>query len=379
MTVTTNATGAAGTGRLWALRQRRRDDRRVGSDERHRHHLRNRRERGLCLGDVHVDTPATPSTISITGATIATNGSTATGVLADLGGQVTVNGGSVTTNGGSSIGVRPTGSKAAPDPMVTLTGAMTVTTNATGAAGLDAYGLYANGGGTIDGSGATSVTVTTYGNGRERGLCLGDVLVRTPSTITIGGVATIATNGATAAGVEAYDGGHATLGAGTVTTSGATSPGIVASGANSLVTLNGASLLTVKTTTDGSIGLYALAGGVITATGPISISTGSTTGSTGLNAYGVNADGSGSEVNLAGTTIATTGQGAVGLYASDVTATGQRRPHHGLGNAERHDWRNHRSGRRRLWRVGAERGLHDRPEWREHVHDQRRRFRALRL
>ena len=45
-------------------------------------------------------TPATPSTISISGASITTNGSTATGVLADLGGQVTVDGGSVTTNGG---------------------------------------------------------------------------------------------------------------------------------------------------------------------------------------------------------------------------------------------------------------------------------------
>ena len=38
----------------------------------------------------------------IAGATVITNGTTATGVLADLGGQVTVNGGSVTTNGGAS-------------------------------------------------------------------------------------------------------------------------------------------------------------------------------------------------------------------------------------------------------------------------------------
>ncbi|MGA8585180.1 MAG: hypothetical protein WB715_15345, partial [Roseiarcus sp.] len=227
------------------------------------------------------------------------------------------------TNGGSSIGVQANGvSTGGASSEVTLTGAMTVTTNATGAAGLDAYGLYANGGGTIDGSGATSVTVTTYGTDAN-GVYASGTSSSTPSTITIGGVATIATNGATAAGVEAFDGGHATLGAGTVTTSGATSPGIVASGANSLVTLNGASLLTVKTTANGSIGLSALAGGVITATGPTSISTGSTTGSTGLNAYGVNADGSGSEVNLAGTTIATTGQGAVGLYASDLTASGE--------------------------------------------------------
>jgi hypothetical protein len=209
--------------------------------------------------------------------------------------------------------------------LVNLSAATTVTTHGTGVNGMDAYGLYATGGGMIDGSLAPSVAVTTNGTDAIGVYASGAAAAPSTavSTIIIGGVATIATNGATAAGVQADLGGHVTLGSGTVTTSGATSPGIVASGANSLVTLNGASLLTVTTTADGSIGLNALAGGVITATGPTSISTGSTTGSTGLNAYGVNADGSGSEVNLAGTTIATTGQGAVGLYASDLAASGE--------------------------------------------------------
>ena len=84
-------------------------------------------------------------------------------MLADLGGQVTVNGGSVTTNGGASIGVEANGAGS----LVTLTGAVTAATNATGATGLNAYGLYATGGATIDGSTATSVGVTTFGNGAD--------------------------------------------------------------------------------------------------------------------------------------------------------------------------------------------------------------------
>ncbi len=74
---------------------------------------------------------------------------------------------------------------------------------------------------------------------------------------------------------------------------------------------------------NGSIGLYAPGGGVITATGQTTITTlGTTSTTTGLGAYGVNADGSGSQITVAATTMTTSGAGAVGLYASDVTATG---------------------------------------------------------
>jgi hypothetical protein len=78
----------------------------------------------------------------------------------------------------------------------------------------------------------------------------------------------------------------------------------------------------IATTGDGSIGLHALNGGVIDAFGQTTISTGSILAATGLNAYGVNADGAGSEINLAGATITTTGPGAAGLYASDEMGTG---------------------------------------------------------
>ena len=43
---------------------------------------------------------------------------------------------------------------------------------------------------------------------------------------------------------------------------------------------------------------------------------------TGLGAYGVNADGAGSQINLAAATITTTGAGATALYASDAAASG---------------------------------------------------------
>ena len=53
-------------------------------------------------------------------------------------------------------------------------------------------------------------------------------------------------------------GGQVTVNGGSVTTNGGASIGVEANGAGSLVTLTGASLLTVTTNTDGSTGLYAL-------------------------------------------------------------------------------------------------------------------------
>ncbi|HTZ68374.1 MAG TPA: hypothetical protein VMB83_13130, partial [Roseiarcus sp.] len=164
---------------------------------------------------------------------------------------------------------------------VNLNAAATVTTN-----WIDAYGLYASGGGAIDAPDAPSIT--TFGTG-----AIGLYASGSGSSITAGG-ASITTSGASAPGVQADGGGQ--------------------------VTLNGASALT--TAGDGSIGLYASGGGVISALGQTTISTGSTSGLTGLNAYGVNADGAGSQVNLAAATITTTGAGAAGLYASDIADTG---------------------------------------------------------
>ena len=270
---------------------------------------------------------STPSTITIGGvATIKTNGATAAGVQADGGGVVNLNGGSLATpntvttitdgsigvyaasagvisiNGATTIstgstGETPSGANAygvnadGPGSKVHLNAATTVTTLGTDAFGTTAYGLYASNGGTIDTSGTPAVMVTTNGAGAIGVYAsgtgtAGDSVV--PSTITIGGVATIVTNGGVAtidnddttvtvpaAGVQADNGGQVTLsGGGAVTTNGADAPGVVATGAGSMVTLSGANLLTVTTNTDNPIGLLATSGGVIGATGPVTISTG---------------------------------------------------------------------------------------------------------
>ena len=151
------------------------------------------------------------------------------------------------------------------------------------------------------GSGTTSVTVTTYGTSANGVYASGTAPSppTTPSTITIGGVASITTNGDSAAGVQADLGGQVTLSGGSTATPN-----------------------TVTTTGDGSIGLYALSGGTIDISGPTTISTsGATSTTTGLVAYGVNANGLGSTVTLAGaTTVTTTGTGADGLDAYGLYA-----------------------------------------------------------
>ena len=267
-------------------------------------------------GSGTVSDTVTPSTITIVGAKVVTNGASATGVLADGGALATVTGGSVTTNGATAIGVEANGTASEVD----LKGAITVATGTTSAAGA-AYGLYAVNGGTIDGSTATSVGVTTSGTGAIGVYAHGTDEADAASTISIAG-ANVVTNGGSATGVLADFGGFATVTGGSVTTHGLDSPGVVASGTDSRADLAGTT--SVSTTNNGGIGLYATLGGVVTATGSTTVTTtGTTSTTTGLGAYGVNADGTGSQVNLAAATITTSGVGATGLYASDVNATGQ--------------------------------------------------------
>ena len=157
-------------------------------------------------------------------------------------------------------------------------------------------------------------SITTSGNGS-----IGLYASGGGSTITADG-ASIVTHGASAPGVQADAGGLVTLNGGTVTTTGSDAHAVFVNGAGSLVTLGGASLL--NTAGAGSIGLYALGGGVINATGPITISTlGTNSTTTSLSAFGVNADGAGSAINLAAATITTAGQAR-----PDFTPAISRRP-----------------------------------------------------
>jgi len=276
------------------------------------------------------------ATGALTSDAIMTAGAGSDGVLVQAEGRATLSGANgVTTTGDNSIGLHALGGG-----VINALGQTTISTGSTLAStglnaygvnangvgsqvnlaattittvGANAHGLYASNGGVIDASGATGVT--TSGTG-----AIGLYASGSGSSITAG-AASIATAGASATGLRADADGLVTLNGGSVTTSGSASPAVAASGVGSTVTLNGASSL--STAGNGSIGLYALGGGVINALGQTTIATsGTTSASTGLNAYGVNADGVGSQINLAATTITTTGEGAAGLYASDAMGAG---------------------------------------------------------
>jgi hypothetical protein len=134
---------------------------------------------------------------------------------------------------------------------------------------------------------------------------------------------TISTSGADAVGVVTNSGGVTNIGGGSVATAGPDAHALFVTGSGSKANLSGSG--SFATIGAGAIGLYATLGGVVSATGPATttITTkGGVSPATGLGAYGVNADGAGSAVNLASATITTSGLGAAALYASDLASTG---------------------------------------------------------
>ncbi len=321
---------------------------------------------------VYASGPA--STITIGDASITTHGASATGLQADGGGTATLNGGSVTTTGIGAPGFSVDGADSkikASNVAVTTNGGFdlstesfsfgviasnggsatvsggSVTTN-----GPVAHGVFAFNGGSIALSNGTTVLTTGGGsfglfvNGAGSSLTATDVSVTTDGGIgpSFGDAAigayngfaspgdptggtmtltdtTITTTGMAAVGVETNSGGVTNISGGAVNTSGPDAHALFVTGAGSIVNLSGRT--TFATQGDGAIGLYAMQGGVIDALGQTTISTsGTNSTATGLNAYGVNADGAGSRVNLAAATITTTGAGAAGLFASDALGTG---------------------------------------------------------
>jgi hypothetical protein len=247
--------------------------------------------------------PGDQSTINITGVSIVANSPSSNGVQADAGGVVTLNGGSVTLEAAATDdeGLFATGSHS------TISAAGTdIVTHGPGAFGA----LSQDGGSIVLGGGS----VMTMGAGSPGLVALsGSSLSATGTTITTEGGTDLA--GVESAGVLIGEAGAAgTLINDTVLTSGSGSDAVLAEeGGNA--TLGGANSFT--TTGDGSIGLHALSGGIINALGQTTISTGSTSGATGSNAYGVNADGAGSQISLGATTVTTFGANAYGFYASN--------------------------------------------------------------
>ncbi len=304
------------------------------------------------------------SNVSVTGTAILTKGMDANGVLASSGGVVTLNGGSVTTTGdgspaiaavlsGSSISA--TGTAITTQGNVDVSGAQSIAVWVAGAgasgtltddtivtSGIQAHGVLATlggaatvSGGSITVSGTDANGVMASGVGSTISTSGGTTIISsaTPSDFVIAGAraensgtvnltdTSVTTSGAGTPAVDAETGGAVNLLRTTLSTTADDAHAVVANGSGSQATLSGANIL--NTSGNGSIGLYATNGGLINATGQTTISTlGTNSESTGLSAFGVNADGSGSQINLAATTITTSGEGAVGLYASDVSDTG---------------------------------------------------------
>jgi Autochaperone Domain Type 1 len=304
------------------------------------------------------------------GTTIATFGAAAYGVVADTSGVVTLNGGSVTTSGAGSVGLFATGDGSQigatnvavsgttgtdahalfvyQGGQITMTGGSATMTGHT-AGGTD-WVVGVVGGGridlngtvistTADGSGgifingaggvinATGVTITTQGgvdstsgtaaegayNGSDTGYPQGGTLVLTSTTITTAGLRAI--------GVHTNSAGSTTLTNSSVATSGQDAHALFVTGSGSQANLSGTNIFATQGA--GAIGLYATLGGIVSATGLATVTTaGGVSPSTGLGAFGVNADGAGSRINLASATITTRGAGATGLFASDAASSG---------------------------------------------------------
>ena len=351
---------ARGSRRAGDLRRQRRPQRRERDDARRWLVRRGRAPSG--------------SSISATGTAITTLGNVdVAGVqpvdawIAGAGATATLNNDTLVASGVQGLGVLATGG-----------GVATISGGSITVSGTDADGLLASGAGSMI---STSSGTKIVSSATPLNFVIAGAEAENSATINLTD-ASVATSGAGTSGVEALSGGTANLLGVAVSTTGSDAPAVVVNGVGSLATLSGANSLT--TTGDGSIGLYALGGGVIDATGPTTISTGNTSASTGLSAFGVNADGAGSIINLAATTVTTLGTNAYGFYASNggtisapdapsittsgngaigLYALGRRVDHYRRRRLDRHARRlsagragRHRRARDAEWRLGDDHG-----------------------
>ena len=131
----------------------------------------------------------------------------------------------------------------------------------------------------------------------------------------------ISTQGVKMYGVITANAGVTYLNGVSVATFGQDAHALFVTGSGSQANLSGTNVFATQGA--GASGIIASLGGVISATGPISVTTsGGLSPASGFGANGVVADGSGAVVNLASATITTSGPGAIGLAASNSTASG---------------------------------------------------------
>ncbi len=257
-------------------------------------------------------------------------------VQADNGGSIAITGGAIRTSGPAAPAILSIGGGSS----VMLSEGTTIETFGDRSAAL-----------AVSGSGAS---LTATGADPSTG-----VIAKTDGLGSIG-----ATNGF---GSELEPGGTMNLTNTAITTEGQDAHAVAVSGAGSVTNLGVGNAL--STNGDGAIGIYATGGGVVNGTGGVvAISTaGTNSEATGLGAFGVNADGPGSQVNLAGLTVKTAGANAYGLFASNGGVIDAP------DAAECHDVRDRRNRRVRVRVLGIRRlgsAFADHHQQR-HDHDQR--------
>ena len=291
---------------------------------------------GLLMYGVYTDAGGTTT---LTGTSVSTAGVHALGLLSDHGGVTNVIGGSISTTGAAAyaVAVNHGGAISLNGTTVAATGAgsgglgingAASTLNATGVtistmggydpvSGQNAYGVYNGPYGNSPSGGAASLINSSVATSAAQ---MVGVYTTTGGTTTLAG-ANVTTLGVGAAGVESIAGGVTNISGGSVATAGQDAHALFVTGAGSQGNLSGTG--TFATQGPGAIGLYATLGGVISSTGSTTIATaGGVSPATGLGAFGVNADGAGSQIRLGAATITTSGAGAFGLYASDAAGSG---------------------------------------------------------
>ncbi|HEY4253211.1 MAG TPA: autotransporter outer membrane beta-barrel domain-containing protein, partial [Roseomonas sp.] len=232
------------------------------------------------------------STITATDATVETQERNAFGAHAqDAGSTITLTGGSIRTVGPSSDGLRVTGGGT-----IIVTGTEVTT------------GYYPDYGNTNGGPSPTYLLAEAGQEAHAAEVAGAGSLLRAEN-------ARITTTGTGAIGVLASGGGTAIITGGTIWTEGGRTPdftadGARATGAGSSITLTGTAVTAQNTD---AAGLRALQGGLVAAT-DVTILT------NGQNGFGAHAQDAGSVITLTRGSIATTGDGAIGIQASSAGA-----------------------------------------------------------
>ena len=257
---------------------------------------------------------ATGSLIDLTGGSVTTGGAKAYGLFAGSGGQLNASDVQVSTSGDQSYAVMATDKNSE----LTMTGGKVTTT------GTKAYGLAAGTGSKLNASG---VQVTTSGN-QSNG-----VTANNAGTQVNLDNSTFETAGASAFGL--YAGSASALNARNVkvSTSGNQSNGVTANNAGTQVNLDNS---TFETTGASAFGLYAGSASTLNARN-VKVST------SGDKAHGAVTESAGTVLTISGGEVATTGQGAHGLYArtgstlnvsDEQVGTSGRNAHGGYASGE---------------------------------------------